>query len=896
MSRVAWQKMTSEQITEMYTTPLNERMCGINGLLDGIEYGLENKVVTLECIDNIIELLVHEIHQVSKTLPQIKFNKHLKPYWTKHLNKLSKNTKIAWYQWMQRGKPRNNDPDYNAYITSKRDYHYEIKRAQAEYEIEQMNSIRTSQEVDHAYFWKLIKRNKQKPNSTYPIKLKNGIIITEPDDIVASWKTYYEQLYIPLNDDAFDDDFKTFVEGQLKKFNLDANVILDDILGKDITINELQNVIKGLKNNKAPGWDNLTAEHIKHGGSNLLNCLLRIFSLITSNEHIPTHFKIGLLVPIPKGTKDKSNQDNHRGLTLLSVIGKLYEKCVSKRFVKWLVDHNAISDIQGCGKDQCSSLHTAWVLKEIISENVTSGRNVMVGLLDAKKAFDTLWIDGLFYKLYMLGLRGKAWRVLRALYEGFICRIKLGGRISDSFKVLQGIHQGAPLSMDFYCVFNNDLLSIMQNLPLGVKVANLKVNCVAFADDVALIASCQSDLQMLFDIAHQYSLKWRFHYNPSKCVVLVFGNRLQPCIALGRDIVKVEKCEKHLGVALTSENGSVNKFIKNRISSCKTICHGIKGIGSKLVPVSPMTATKLYNTVCLTKLCYGMEIMNVDDETINMLESFHCTSSKAFQGLPIQCSNAGSTMSIGWLTIESIIDMSRLMFMWRILLLPMTCIYKVILIRRLFTMLETGTGTGPTYNMMETFKKYDLFNVLCEAVYYADYVPYNTFKHFVKQVVMDRDVKRSKITCMLYKSLSIFDFKSRNAHYPIGWAEFVHRHPIYNKEVRCIMNLLLNTFRIGKKLCILCNDYHVDNLEQILFNCQFGASIREPLWQRVIKACPIRLADELRDMCNAIKVDYILNALKCHYVNEWETLYIEMCQFVYKLYNSYYVATKAVRP
>ena len=80
-------------------------------------------------------------------------------------------------------------------------------------------------------------------------------------------------------------------------------------------------------------------------------------------EYVPTHFKIGILVPIPKGTKDKTNQDRYRGLTLLSTIGKIYENCINTRFVTWTKDNRIINDVQGAGIEHCSSLSTAWVVK-----------------------------------------------------------------------------------------------------------------------------------------------------------------------------------------------------------------------------------------------------------------------------------------------------------------------------------------------------------------------------------------------------------------------------------------------------------------------------------------------------------------------------------------------------
>ena len=672
---------------------------------------------------------------------------------------------------------------------------------------------------------------------------------------------------------------------------------LDDILKEKITIAEVKTAIKSLRSNKAPGWDNVTAEMIKYGGDLLWQCILRICNLITDLEHIPLHYKIGLLVPIPKGTKDRTNQDNHRGLTLLSVLGKIYEKCINERIIQWGRERNIINDIQGAGKEQCSSLHTAWLVKETICAHVENSGNVYIGLLDTKKAFDTVWQDGLFFKLYRLGLRGKVWRILRLMYKGFVCKIKLCGKISSEFIVSQGIHQGAPLSMGNYCMYNNELLCELQQCILGINVHGDKISCVAYADDVAVMAPCENDLQLLFDVAYKYSLKWRFEFNPSKCAVLVFGRgaKTNTVIKLGKSKVKLADNETHLGVCLASNQAAENEHIKDRITTCKSICYGILSIGSYQVPTSPVTASKLYNDVCIPKLCYGVEIMTVGSESLSTMEVFHNTSAKIFQGLPLQCANPGSLGSIGWLSLESVIDLSRLVFMWKVLAMPISCIYKRIMIRRIIYLIDKGQGTGPTWNMVKTYIKYGIFYMLRESVETGTYMDYSEFKKQAKRIVSDLDFRRHKITCTLYKSLAGMESNYKDKQHPVGWIYHMHRAPECSKKCRCIIRLLLNVHRLGKNMCPLCTMFKNDRIEHILFECSSEAIVRTALWNKVLQACPGVLATEINSMDVSSKVKFILNAFKCEYIPEWENVYTEMCNFIYGVYNQYYVQVKHIQ-
>ena len=83
--------------------------------------------------------------------------------------------------------------------------------------------------------------------------------------------------------------------------------------------------------------------------------------------------------------------------------------------------------------------------------------------MDAKKAFDTVWHDGMFYKLYKAGCNNILWRILRDFYNNFKCSVFVAGKQSSWFDILQGVHQGGPFSMKMYLMFNDDLLNILCN-------------------------------------------------------------------------------------------------------------------------------------------------------------------------------------------------------------------------------------------------------------------------------------------------------------------------------------------------------------------------------------------------------------------------------------------------
>ena len=55
-------------------------------------------------------------------------------------------------------------------------------------------------------------------------------------------------------------------------------------------------------------------------------------------------------------------------------------------------------------------------LNELIQGRIREGKSTFAFFLHVKKAYDTVWRDGLWYKMWEMGIKGKLWRAVRSLY------------------------------------------------------------------------------------------------------------------------------------------------------------------------------------------------------------------------------------------------------------------------------------------------------------------------------------------------------------------------------------------------------------------------------------------------------------------------------------------------
>ena len=893
-SSVAWNKLNAEQIKVRYTDELTKRLRYIDEMIANIS-DIKSEH-TQDSIDEIVTELSRAIQACCDMLPQKKYSKHLKPYWSEELKQMNQDKREAWKLLKDCKVTNDTNPQFieakAKYKIMKKTFTNAIKEAKRQYEMKNMDELNQSHEIDIIFFWRIVNRGKKKKRNVHPIKMKDGTVISDPDIILTEWQKYFTKLFTPSNDEEYDNQFQNIIYDKLKHYINDMNLVMNDLLKHSFTDVEISEVIKSLKMKKAPGWDNLTAESLKHGGTAMIKTITNLCNLITYMEYIPWQFKIGLLIPIPKGEKDKYIQDNHRGITLLPVLGKVLEKCYMLRLSKWAQEKGIIIELQGANQENCSSIHTAWIVKEMIAQNNEKGKTTYIALLDIQKAFDTVWQGGMLYKLFEAGITGKLWRMIKLFYSDFVCKIMLNGKLSGIIKALCGIHQGAPCSMFFFVLLLNDLLTELQEFYPGMKLAGKVVNCAAFADDIALLATCKTDLQTLIDIACAYSKKWRFKFSPTKCVVIICGKDSQKNVhlKLGTHQLTVAESEQHLGNLISTKPDLELKYMERRIKKCQTMCYASQSIGSSMVPVSPVILGKLYESACLPKLLYAVEIMDIGKKTMQCMEAFHRKNAKLFQGLPSQACNIGSLTTMGWSTIEVHIDICRLLFMWRILLLPMTCLYKVIMIRCILKHIQdivTEKKSGPVWKMIQACKRYNLVPLVMDSVMSGEYMPMHKWKKMINYEVRVSHMKNCYISAMMYKSLSLINTKTFH-HGMLAWWYYAKQVPNDIKKTRTIVKLLLNIYRLGQNNCSACMTGDQDNISHILFECSALRQLRHSMWEELKKAdCPPLLVKEIDNMSSVECTNFLLNAINCKFVIEWQPLYKAILQFVYIMYTQY---------
>merc|ERR1711947_44777 len=123
--------------------------------------------------------------------------------------------------------------------------------------------------------------------------------------------------------------------------------------------------------------------------------------------------------------------------------------------------------------------------------------------------------------------------------------------------------------------------------------------------------------------------------------------------------------------------------MKERIGSAKSVIYSDKGLGFDYVPFPPGTMSKIYWSVAIPKMLYGMDIVPIEENSALCLEDAHRQDAKLIQNLPMNIHKPAPLATVGWMSIQSYIAIMKIMFVIRTLCLPDNNLFKEVLRKRI---------------------------------------------------------------------------------------------------------------------------------------------------------------------------------------------------------------------
>jgi hypothetical protein len=234
-----------------------------------------------------------------------------------------------------------------------------------------------------------------------------------------------------------------------------------------------------------------------------------------------------VLVRLYKGKGLKNKCDSYRAISLISHVGKLLERILVDRLQTIINNQPKLeSSMQWCGAGK-STQDGILLVKTAMDCARREGRPFFLAFCDLRAAFDTVPRALLIEILTHSGVPPRMLEVIKSLHNGAHAKIRWAdGSFSDAFPLQQGLKQGAVFSpclfaLFFHCVtsavkrkfveegLGAEAITTRARKQTGTAAARgqrsrawstIPLSCIEYADDVALTAYSEQDLQRMVNI------------------------------------------------------------------------------------------------------------------------------------------------------------------------------------------------------------------------------------------------------------------------------------------------------------------------------------------------------------------------------------------------------------
>ena len=353
----------------------------------------------------------------------------------------------------------------------------------------------------------------------------------------------------------FNDHFrKQFSEPS--SYDTEVSFIDDHNFDIDFSVSRINVILKSLDTNKAQGPDCINGTVLKNCSESLAYPLSKIFNLVYNVGCLPTEWKMSNVVPVHK--KDsKSNVENYRPISLISLVMKVFERLLYEELLKRT---EAKIDPRQHGFLKNKSCNTNLLLfTDSIASSLHNKTAVDAVYFDFAKAFDTVSHDLILNKLKMqYKIDGSLLKILVNYLQGRKQRVVLDNVTSETISVLSGIPQGSILGPLLFVLFINDIYASI----------NKNTNICQYADDTKMWRNINSEydckmLQNDINTLYNWSLNNKMRFNPSKCKVLQICNNEPLCTRvlplakyfyyINNEIIDFSDSERDLGIWVNSK-------------------------------------------------------------------------------------------------------------------------------------------------------------------------------------------------------------------------------------------------------------------------------------------------------------------------------------------------------
>ena len=387
-----------------------------------------------------------------------------------------------------------------------------------------------------------------------------------------------------------------------------------------------------------------------------------LFNKSLSICRFPEKWKMANVTPIFK-SKDSNILSNYRPISLLSCLGKVFERCVFKYLFNYLREYKHISIYQsGFTPGDCTTNQLVSMYHEVCTA-LENQNDIQLIFFDISKAFDKVWHKGLLFKLESVGIKHQLLQWFRDYLDNRKQRVIINGKHSSWANVTAGVPQGSVLGPLLFLIYINDITT------------NISCKTTLYADDTSISKhvtdpiTSNNELQHDLTTIETWADKWKINFNPVKSEALLITrglNRADSMFIFQNHIVNNVNEHTHLGLTW-NKDGTWKNHLSNIINKAVKRVDMMRALKYK---ISMSALEKIYFAFIRPLFEYGCVVWNNvprHDFIFNEMEKIQIQAARIITGTNMYASKQLLYLETGWEKLSKRREYHRLVLLYKIL-------------------------------------------------------------------------------------------------------------------------------------------------------------------------------------------------------------------------------------
>ena len=388
------------------------------------------------------------------------------------------------------------------------------------------------------------------------------------------------------------------------------------ILKLDIEEEQIETILKKLKNNKSPGPDGLKNELYKKLAEDriTLDALTECYKNIIEEENPPQEWKQSTTVMIPKNRKP--TVDQLRPLALTNVSYKIFMSLIKDSLEKHIISNDMTKENQSGFTKGGRVQDNLFILKEMIEDGFLKKIPIIIIALDFKKAYDSIKREEIIEILKDYRVQKELIDFIALIYQGDSTNIKVNEREYIKMEISNGIRQGCTASAVIFKLITFKIIEKIETNCGGIQYGRRKINSLFFADDGLLLSNSVDVAIQQMEKLNTEAAKYGLKVNREKSKSMIFNMVEQPEEISGMEVVKNMK---YLGVEICAQRDlfckqrdrivlQAGKMANMSYSVMMKSCHKI------------LIGKAYWKTMVLPSVLYGAELVIFRESDLNTMQ------------------------------------------------------------------------------------------------------------------------------------------------------------------------------------------------------------------------------------------------------------------------------------